>query len=346
MIGIYLLCLVIFPAIVLYKIEILSQNKANVLMSKTDTQFLRGVSACFVVFTHFCAWVNEIQSLNKFFYFVISQLGGIGVLIFFFVSGYGIYESYADKAPNWDYLWKRAKSVYFPYLIIKFLLIIPKSIIERDISLGTHKLVSILLVEDWFVHVILIQYIVFFIIWKFLNVNRVILYSIIFDSVLSCVYIIEGKPDGWFNALWLFTFGMACSQYENKLFVFFKRRTWVKTFLLFGVFCIIGTFFAINKDSYWANPFKPIGGIFLCLAICGILRKLTFESRPMLYFGKCSMYLYIVHINVWPALQIQNVVYRFWIALILSMFLSGGIYTVAKFSIRNRKYIVENQRIK
>lgn len=342
MIGIYLLCLAIFPATVLYKVEILPQNKANVLMSKTDTRFLRGVSACFVILAHFCAWVNEIQGMNSYFYFAISQLGGIGVLIFFFVSGYGIYESYADKTPGWDYLWKRAKSVYFPYLAIKFLLLIPESIIEGRITLGTYKFVSILLVEDWFIHVILIQYIAFFIIWKFLSVNRMILYSIVFDSVLSFVYILEGKPDGWFNALWLFTFGMLCSQYKDKICNFFGVRAWIKSFLFLGAFCIIGTLFAVNKGSYWANPFKPIGGVFLCLAICGILRKLTFESMPMSYIGKCSMYLYIIHINLWPALHIENVIYRFWAALVLSVLLSVVIYNLTRFLVRDRKYTAEN----
>lgn len=343
MIGIYILCLVIFPAIVLYKVETLQQSKTRVLMSKNDTQFLRGVSACFVVFAHFCIWMNEIQNLNKLFYFVISQLGGIGVLIFFFVSGYGIYESYADKAPSWNYLWKRAKGVYFPYLIIKFLLIILESIIERRIALEAYELVSIFLVEDWFIHVILIQYIVFFIIWRFLNVDRAILYSFIFDSVLSCVYIIEGRSDSWFNALWLFTFGMACSQYEDKIFGFFESRTWIKSFLFLGAFCIVGTLFAVNKGSYWADPFKPIGGIFLCLTICGILHKLIFKSKFMLYIGECSMYFYIAHINLWPALQIENVVYKFWIVLILSIILSGVIHKLTEFLMRDRKYKVANK---
>ena len=263
MIGIYLLCLIIFPVTILYKIEILNKSRMNVLMSRNDTQFLRGVSACFVVLAHFCTWVNKIQEMNNIFYFAISQLGGIGVLIFFFVSGYGIYESYAYKTPNWDYLWKRAKSVYFPYLIIKFLLVIFDFIIGRRITFGLQEFISYILVDEWFVHVILIQYIVFFIIWKFLNVKRMILYSFLVDCVLSCVYIIEKKPDGWFNALWLFTFGMACSQYKDKICNFLDVRTWIKSFLFLGAFCIIGVLFAVNKGAYWANPFKVIGGGFL-----------------------------------------------------------------------------------
>ena len=100
MLGIYLLFLLIFAVTVIYKVKTLSQNKGNVLLSKTDTEFLRGISACFVIIAHSCIWINEMMEGDKVLYFVISQLGGIGVLIFFFVSGYGIYEKYAHKHPS------------------------------------------------------------------------------------------------------------------------------------------------------------------------------------------------------------------------------------------------------
>lgn len=227
--------------------------------------------------------------------------------------------------------------MYFPYLIIKFLLVIFDFILGRRVTFGLQELISFILVEDWFVHVILIQYIAFFVIWKFLNVKRMIFYSFLVDCVLSCVYIIEKKPEGWFNALWLFTFGMACSQYKDKICSFLDVRTWIKSLLFLGVFCIVGVLFAVNKGTFWANPFKVIGGVFLCLAICGILHKLYFGSKPMRYVGKRSMFLYIVHINVWPALQIENIVYKFWIALVLSVIFSGVVYRLTEFLMRDRE---------
>lgn len=31
------------------------------------------------------------------------------------------------------------------------------------------------------------------------------------------MYVYQDKPIGWFNALWLFTFGMVMAKYERKI---------------------------------------------------------------------------------------------------------------------------------
>lgn len=336
MISIYLLCLIVFPIAILYGIKITQDTQ--VLVSRRDTQFLRGVSACFVVLAHYCINLNEsLVSMNAAFYFGVRQLGGIGVLLFFFVSGYGIHESYAHKKPGWYYLWKRIRGVYLPYLIIKFLILIFKTFMARKITFGIQEFLSILLVEDWFIHVILIQYIIFFIIWKFLNIKKVVIYSILFDVILTYMFVLEGKPDGWFNALWLFTFGIACSQYNKEICNFLLKQRMLKIVLYLGAFLITGNLFAVYKGIYWANVFKPIGGIFLCMAICTILRKYTFTSGPMLYFGKRSMYLYIVHINIWPIVQVDNAVIKFWVALVLSVLITEIIYRLTEVLLSNKK---------
>lgn len=339
MASIYLLYLCFFPIAILCKTKLkINRDNVQALITKNDSLFLRGVSACFVVMAHFIVWIYEsYDEINIVFYLIMKQLGGIGVLIFFFVSGYGIHKSYAYKPPNWDYLWRRAKNVYFPYLITKLLLIIIDIAITKKITFGINTIVSIILVEDWFVHVILIQYILFFVMWKFLDNKHMILFSVLFDVLLSCVYIIEGKPDSWFNALWLFTFGIACSQYEEKICKFFEKEVWIKSFFLIGLFGVTGIIFAINKGNYWANPLKTGGGVFLCLAICGILQKLKFDSKSAIYLGKRSMYIYIVHVNIWFILEVHNMVYKFWIILLLTLIFSEIAYQLTEFLMRNGK---------
>ncbi len=224
-------------------------------------------------------------------------------------------------------------------MLIKVLLEIIKFALIGEWKWESKRLVSILLVEDWFIRVILIQYILFFVIWKFFNIKNCF-YMLFAEGVLTLIFISEKRPIGWFNALWLFAFGMICSQYKKEICNFLKRRIWIKVLAGLGMFLIFGLIFAVNKGAGWANLFKVLGGISLCGALCGILTRLKFQSKLMLYMGRRSLYLYVVHNNLWHLFTIENAAYRFWIVLVVSLIISELIYQmvlyVEKFLIINR----------
>lgn len=96
MITEYILFLVILPILVLWRFKFVDRSEEKQILNKTDTIALRGVSAFFVIAAHYMAWVDEMTgyATNAVVKGIVGQLGGIGVLIFFFVSGYGIFESY------------------------------------------------------------------------------------------------------------------------------------------------------------------------------------------------------------------------------------------------------------
>ena len=321
---VYFFTLIIFPIVAIWNVK-KRQSSEHTLISKNDAQYLRGISACFVIFAHLYSWLNARGGVNPKIYFGINQLGGVGVLIFFFVSGYGIYSSYANKTPDYNYLQKRLRNVYIPYLITKLFLFFLDPMYTREWIFEIRRVIKVLLVEDWFIHVILIQYLIFFVIWKFFNVKNDI-YIILADSILTCIFVIEKRPSGWSNALWLFAFGMICSHYKEKLYDFLSNRTWMKVFVFIGIFCILGVLFAVNKGVSWVNPFKTLSGIFLCLALCGLLINFECLSKPMLYFGKRSLYLYVVHIDLLAILSMKSVICQFWIVWIGSILISEVSY--------------------
>ena len=116
--------------------------------------------------------------------------------------------------------------------------------------------------------------------------------------------------------------------YKGEIMKFFNSRLWIKTSLLFIAFTIFGIVFAVNKGSYWADTFKPVSGAFLCTAICGIMSHKEFSSPIMLYLGKRSMYLYIVHINVWQMVNLVNPLGQFWIVCLTTLILTEVIYNI------------------
>lgn len=317
------------PIVIIFGVKIENRIGNKQLLDKNDTSVLRGISAFFVISAHYMVWVDEIVgNTNIFMKLIVGQLGGIGVLVFFFVSGYGLYESYGDKRINYVYIIKRLKSVYFPYILMKFLMLLCELLLGYRVENIGKSIISILLVEDWFIHVILIQYIVFYVAKKISN-KYVVLISIIVDIGLTIMYIYLGRPIGWFNALWLFTFGLVVSKIQPLVIDSIEKKYKLSLGLCFLLFVIIGLLFAVNKGQLWANILKPLSGVFLCLLICILMRKIRFGNAIIGWAGKRSMHLYIVHIFMWNILlEVQNPIYRLWLAICLTIIGTEMIYRI------------------
>lgn len=334
--------MVLFPVVALYGLK--RRTSKETLLEKEDTQYMRGVAAWLVVMAHYTVNIKGVISTDIFgktFSFVMGQLGGMGVLVFFFVSGYGIYASYDSKKLGWDFLWKRVKSVWLPYLAVNVTLHFMQFAIDGVYGFGPKSVLSILLAEDyWFVHVIMLQYLAFFIVEKWLDARKIVVYSFIIDAIFTVIFIYEGRTDGWFNALWLFTFGMACAKYQERIQVLFDKAFKITIIMCIVLFGVTGLIFAANKGKWWANPFKTGGGVFLCAGICGILRIITPSSKIMQYFGKRSLYLYIVHIGIWNLIKIADAMMHFWIATGVSVLITEVMYQIVTFLLNKCKRVI------
>lgn len=194
------------------------------------------------------------------------------------------------------------------------------------------RLLSVLLIEeDWFVHVIMVQYIVFWVLWKFLGRKRLVLGSAVADCLLSVLYILMDKPDRWVNGLWLFTFGMWCSMHKTQIKGFFARRRWGKIILCGAGFAGLGLVFALYKGAGWANLVKPVSGFFLCGGLCGLMQAVSFRSPAMQWFGKRSLHLYVVHVYVmesgmWGLAARFGTIPLLWTELAVSLALTEILY--------------------
>lgn len=341
MLSMYILYLVVVPFMMLMGMKI-ENKREECLLNKSDTKILKGMASCFVVMSHYVVWSGGD---NRYIDIAISQLGGIGVLIFFFISGYGIYVSYINKEPGWAFIVKRVKTVYLPYVIIKIVLEAILFILGMQVRTWGEALLSILLVEDWFIKVIIMQYIIFFINWRYIGKTKVIWLGIFADIILSVVFISENQPIGWFNALWLFTFGMICAKYEKRIYSFLNsnKLLW-KIFLLLIGFCVTGGIFAVFKGEMWANILKPLSGMLLCIAICGVTRCVRFGSPVMLYVGERSIYMYIVHMNMWTMTEyIALPAIRFWAAIVLTIIGTEVLYRVTTFVPKIYKHLQDTK---
>lgn len=94
--------------------------------------------------------------------------------------------------------------------------------------------------EDWFIHVIVIQYIVFFLASK-INKRYMVTITVGADCILTVIYFCMNKPISWFNALWLFAFGMFAAKYKEKIINLISKyyyQSLVASFICFVRICI------------------------------------------------------------------------------------------------------------
>ena len=99
------------------------------LMNKRETDWFRGIAAVMVVISHYGEWIYILTSLEgnaETVRFALTKLGVYGVDIFFLFSGYAMVkslrksqrESLWDGKMSWQFIWKRIKNVFIPYLIV------------------------------------------------------------------------------------------------------------------------------------------------------------------------------------------------------------------------------------
>lgn len=295
----YLIFSILLLAAIL-PIKFCEKENASQIFTRSDTNIIRGLSAFFVIVSHYQIWFDKMIRIQTPSYIKLSfgQLGGIGVLLFFFVSGYGIQETYGGKKVDYRFLLKRITGVYIPYIIIKFLLLPERYLYGITDEPFWREVINIFLISDWFIFVIMLQYSSYYISMRFFR-RFLLLASVITDLIFTAIFIYLKKPIGWFNALWLFTFGIVVSILQRRIKHLIDKNAFIFAMVMMVAFVAFGILFALNKGVFWANAIKPISGAFLCLALAAIFKFITIKSPIARWGGTRSMYLYIVHITMW-----------------------------------------------
>ena len=84
-------------------------------ISGKETNMLKALSALFVLTNHMISWC-ELESINIFVSELSGKLSDLGMFLFLFISGYGLYKSYIkdNLRGYWDK--KNRKNISTPYM--------------------------------------------------------------------------------------------------------------------------------------------------------------------------------------------------------------------------------------
>lgn len=130
-------------------------------LNKSDSFMLRGMAALFIIFSHYVTYVGEFLETGLGLARIYVWFGGLGVCIFFFVSGYGLEITYKDAPVTVDFLKKRFFNIIPTYVVVRCIFgLIEKKYINgfgyfTGYIVGIHE-------PLWFVTEILIIYLIYY----------------------------------------------------------------------------------------------------------------------------------------------------------------------------------------
>lgn len=221
------------------------------------------------------------------------------MLLFFFLSGYGLYKGYEKKRIGMEFWKKRIFYMYFPCVVIQFIFYLIQAVKNQKFVMN--ELVFYSLFSAWFIDVILIQYFIFFITGIFAREKRKMWVTLNFflSLFIAITFWKSGFNARWYNGLMLFSFGMLIAYTEEKLITLITKNWNVYFAISLVSFGISGMVFTTYKSSFTGiNVVKTFSGMCLSMITCFVFLRMKLKSRVMRFIGKRSLFFYIIHVNL------------------------------------------------
>jgi len=323
MINSVVIILVFFIWFGLYLTSVKKREKAiaGFAPSIEMTNLLKGL-ACLIIALHHYSLIYLNQNTNGGIPVeAIGKLGGtFSLVIFLFLSGYGITLSEMSKSNNFlIFLNKRMLKIYKPLLLVCFISFIlysaygvahiPVEVVEKYrlsdaisiIGQGDSLVYNILYIFgfvhlDWYVVATLAYYLIFYLSFHYpirFSTNRKLNCAIMMVAIMVIYYIITylfiGPSKGhYYRNTWAFLFGVlvALSSKSNKMIVIALPLLLLAT-LIFNQFT--------EGIIYTTGSILSICFLFIMFRLD---KYFTAKSNLLLYLGSISYFVYLSHLRI------------------------------------------------
>ena len=289
-------------------------------LSLHTSKMLLGFFAVLIVFHHL---VQQSGSNDAGLLYILEDFGVGFVGVFFFFSGYGLYESFKKKD---DYLksffTKRYPAVLIP-AFTALLIFLAMDIIDGSITAlpdFVAKLTGWKLLNPhmWYIVEISILYLLFFLAFRLIKKRNLAL-ILLFVCVLAMVAgsLLLGHGDAWFQGEWwyntslLFPFGIWFSMHREKITDIMKHYYILLMPVTLVMFIIFykATAYMLEKYSYWSETALDPGYddkirclsvqcpmvLFFVMLLLFIGLKLKIGNKSLELLGSISLELYLIH---------------------------------------------------
>lgn len=304
--SIIFLFVILFISFITLKVN--KQYDGN-LLSVNISNILRGIAILLVILQH----ISGHLGTNIF-----TPMGGTGVAIFLFLSGFGLNESFKKKGFT-DFWKNRINKVFIPYIVLISIITIVK---YNNFNLKIY-LYDILGIKTsyWYIAFLLKQYILFYICSKFFC--KVRLYIFVLCSIIFLFTFPNIEAEQSFSFLTC----VLISEYYQDI----KRMVEKRYLVVSIIFFIIGTIFLGIKQLHFIRLYEghyiySIIQLFIklpyALLFISIVHYLNIliSSRFLKFSGKISYELYLVHMIFLQ--YINSNIYTAFLVIIVSYIIS------------------------
>ena len=325
-------------ALLFTNIEVRKEKK-TVALSKTESDYLKGIAALMVLLSHF----QNFMEVNNFRFAILlkpfSLMGGMGVLLFFFLSGYGIYKGYSDKKPTFQYWTNRVRNILFPSLIISTL-----SCLAIDFANRGENMIGVDIIKDifsgqWYVDVLMIECMVFFIAWVISKENQrtMIIITLLGSFIVATIFYWLNFNSRWYNGVLLFPTGMMIAYFEKRIVSLSKKKRMATLIMTLSGFIITGAIFTVLKGNLLGDFVKTFSGVCLAILVVLIISYVKVGNRCVLWIGKRSLYIYLCHLYL---LELMSEIIRNKKTMLVSIDMLFYLLLVGSFVYAELMYLI------
>lgn len=266
-----------------------------------STNGLKGFLALGIVFHHLSEWITTGTEFSNF-----SYMGTYIVSVFFFLSGYGLYIQNERKEGYLDnFLVRRLSRILIPFIFISSIYLIYRSIngqaLTTSFFMNLFKKGSTIIYNGWFVDIIILMYVFFYISFKIFS-NRTV--AILVNILLIGGYIILAIKLGygfwWYNSSLPFVLGLLWAKNKKYIDEILNKYYFIILVCITGLLFISHQYsFVLKKlhliDSYSYGFAANLDNIIFTLFSILIVRKIDFSNKYLLFLGRISFELYMIH---------------------------------------------------
>lgn len=326
---IFIICLIVIIMILLWNVKAAPRKTFfKDYFSLEISKGIQGLLAFTIILHHISVWLqstNSIEGLFVYYYY----FGAIVVGFFFFCSGYGLHYSLETKSNYLNgFIKKRVLTVLVPFFICNYIYMISGQI--SGIRYSTKEIVAaffgVLLLNSqmWFAVEIMIIYIIFYIIFKYIKNSQKAMCVMGLSTLLLMTYsFFIGRDfitrsgglwfhgEWWYNTTLLFFMGMLYQKFEKVIIEWFHKYYYLILGLsLTGlVLCAkinarISAFY-IHKKIVPMNPIYSIKfGEWLAQFILAVLfvivqilimMKVKFHNRFLSFLAEYSLEIILIN---------------------------------------------------
>lgn len=239
----------------------IEKNTNNSAFSKDTFQSMKGYLAVCVLIHH----VHQFNGLlaDTSLNYPLLLLGHWAVVLFMFMSGFGLYESYKNKGQ--DYIKKLPRNRILTFFIMYAFFVAIYTVYELItggaitplLMLQTFTYGSTVISFGWYLQLSLLLYIVFFLVFvipckKWLHS----LLLVVLAAVFLAINIFMNRPYNVYVIVVSFLFGIIISLYRDKIEGLLQKKSilvLIASVVVFCAFTLIQTFLVYKKSDYIAS---------------------------------------------------------------------------------------------